>query len=113
MTGRISQGQRHPPYRPGEIEGGGGRKVTYADGTAPVVLRLPTEGGVVTELRPIFHAAIIDSQKNRVSTPLGFLRFGTPRRLSEEFAACWAQLGSHIGLELIELLPDFPAVAWR
>ncbi len=54
-----------------------------------------------------------DSQKNRVSTPLGFLRFGTPRRLSEEFAACWAQLGSHLGLELIELSLGFPVVAWR
>ncbi len=57
MTGRRQQGQGPPPDRPGEIEGGGGPEVTYAHGTAPVVLRIPTEGGVVTELRPIFHAA--------------------------------------------------------
>ena len=57
-------------YRPGEIEGGGGLKVTYAHGTAPVVLRIPTEGGVVTELRPIFHAARLLIHKRTASRPL-------------------------------------------
>ena len=56
--------------RPGEIEGGGGLKVTYAHGTAPVVLRIPTEGGVVTEFRPIFHPARFSIHKRTASRPL-------------------------------------------